>query len=186
MSGKELISLYKPQLIFVAKVALIYLLLYLSVTFYIGLTAEGGFAYSPWIEENLNFVDGLRYFLLRTSQMILEAIGYDTYRGEYTLGIRDQGGIRLVYKCLGFELTFGYIALVLAYPFQGIRTWLYLVFGIILIQFLNVVRIFWLTIQFTKQDNLAFEVIDHHDLFNIVVVLVLLVVYRFFLLKAAS
>ncbi|MEM9678883.1 MAG: archaeosortase/exosortase family protein [Bacteroidota bacterium] len=128
----------------------------------------------------------MRSILLGASQLILEALGYDTYLGEYTLGIVNQGGIRLVYECLGFELTFGYIALVSAYPFQGKRSWGYLILGIILIQLLNVVRIFGLTILFATQKASAFEIVDHHDLFNLAVIIVLIIAYWRFLPKEGA
>ena len=181
-----MISSYRPHFFFIAKLILFYGAFYLSIIALIGLTSEEGSLYSPWVKNNFDIVAGFRQGLLAVSQKALESIGYETNRSGYDLRIADKSGIRLVYGCLGFELISGYTALVLAYPFAGWRTILFIALGIVLINVLNVVRIVALTILFSNGHTGDFNFLDHHDLFNIAVVICLLVVYHFYLKRMPS
>ena len=172
-----LFDTYRSQIIFVIKLILIYAVLYLFVNLLIGLTSVGGALYWDWLDANFDLITHLRNVLLNLSQKILELIGYDVQRSDFTLNIQYKTGIRLVYACLGLELICGYSALILAYPFQGRRTYIYLFLGIILIEFLNVIRISALTVIFSGSKNSLFTIIDHHDVFNLMVTGSLIVVY---------
>ncbi|WP_185154418.1 archaeosortase/exosortase family protein [Fulvivirga sp. M361] len=168
---------YKTQIVFLVKLITIYLALYFIVKIFIGVTSEGGALYSPWLDIHFDVISGFRNILLGFSEYLLNTLGYDPQRTEFTLNIDNSPGIRLVYACMGFELICGYTALILAYPFYGKRTVIYLLSGIVLIELLNIIRICGLTILFSHGHMSWFDTVDHHDIFNFTVVISLIIVY---------
>ena len=181
METKFRLADYKTPILFLIRLLAIYFALYLSVNLLIGATAKGGTLYFPWLDDHFDIIQGFRGFLLNISEYVLSILGYDPVRTEFTLNVKDGPGIRLVYACMGFELICGYSALILAYPYYKKRTIYYLLFGIAIIELLNIIRISGLTILFYYGYTSFFEVIDHHDLFNLTVIVFLIMIYIIYL-----
>ena len=91
--------------------------------------------------------------------------------------ITGGSGIRLVYSCLGYGVMSFYSAFILAWPAKSFKKkWLPMFSGLLLIIFLNILRLALLPIIYTEYPEAKNFPIDHHDIFNAVVYLVVLTV----------
>lgn len=161
----------------------LFLIFYCFNIFYMGITAPGNF-YSPFLADNLNYIQWLRTLLLSVSSGILEWLGYQTLTTEYTLHIAGRGGIRLVYSCLGYGVMSFFAAFVLAYPKPLKSKLFFLIFGLILIQALNISR--FILIALYWRDLPFLGAVDHHTLFNIILYLILIAVLYFWVNAAPN
>lgn len=151
----------------------LFAILYYFTIIYTGLVAPGGY-YIPFLAEYFNFVEGLRSVLLHWSESILNFFGYQTFTHGIWFRVIGHGGFNLAYSCLGFGVMSFFAAFVIAFP-KPIKSKLwFLPAGILLIQTLNIVR-FVLLGLYWKHSHLK-TLIDHHDLFNIVLYIVLITV----------
>lgn len=158
----------------------LYLLFYYFTLFWIGVTAKGHL-YWPFAEEHLNYIQIFRYFLLNSAAAVCNLFGYQaTVIGEYRLRITGGSGIRLVYSCLGYGVMSFYAAFVLAWPTKSLKEkWMPLFGGLLLIVFLNILRLALLPIIYTENPAAKDFPIDHHDVFNGILYLVVMVIlYR--------
>lgn len=131
----------KNFLRFVIIFAAVFLLFYYGASFLTGLAVPGGM-YSPFAEKYLNVSAWLRDSLLYGSKEFLSLIGTETYRAnEYVLRAVGGRGIRIVYSCLGFGVMSFWIAYMAATPGRLKIKWAWLAGGLILIWFINVLRL---------------------------------------------
>ena len=129
-----------------------------------GITAPGNH-YSSFLDENLNYIRGLRVTLLSAAAYILRGQGYSVFTSEFTLHAYNVGGINVVYTCLGFGVMSFFTAFVIAWPGRSIKNkFLFLVFGLLGIQLLNLARFILITLYW-KKAALPFQ-IEHHTIFN--------------------
>lgn len=152
-------------------------LLFYFNEFYIGITASGGRFYSELLDTHLNYVSGLRHFLLQTAEWILMQLGYTTFTTNYWLRVSGHGGIIVVYSCLGFGVMSFFTAFVLAWPKPIKNKLWFLPIGLIVIQSLNIMRFILLSLFW--KGSLLKGFIDHHDLFNIILYILLLGIIYF-------
>ncbi|MEO8795271.1 MAG: exosortase/archaeosortase family protein [Daejeonella sp.] len=174
MSVKNQIINYwnNPAYRFVILFTGLFLLLYYFNIFYMGICAPGNY-YSEFLDQNLNYIRGLRVLLISISAAILRAFGYTIYTSEFTLHAYGVGGINVVYSCLGFGVMSFFAAFVLAWPGKTIKNRiLFLIFGLIGIQILNLLRFILITL-FWRNNKLSFN-LDHHLLFNVTLYAILL------------
>ena len=162
-------SLYRFLIILLA----VFSCLYYFNQFYIGITAPENI-YIPFLDQHLNYISGLRYVLMHSSAWVLEQFGFSTFTTDYWLRVSGRGGVVVVYSCLGFGVMSFFTAFVIAWPKSlKSKAW-FLPVGLLLIQLLNITRFILLSLYWKKS---AFRgVIDHHDLFNIILYLILLCV----------
>jgi len=140
--------------------------------FYIGITAPGG-VYVPFLAEHLNYISGLRYALIQTSEWILNILGYTTFTTEFWLRVSGHGGVVVVYSCLGYGVMSFFAAFVIAWPNKSFKSKLwFLPAGLLLIQAMNICRFMLLALYWKK--SIFRGRIDHHDLFNVILYLFLL------------
>lgn len=152
----------------------LYLCFYYFNLLYIGLTAPGGF-YVPFLDQHLDYVQGLRKVLIQTSATIIRQFDYELYTTPVRLHVDRHGGIILIYSCLGFSIMSAFAAFVITWPGKSRKSkFFFLTGGLILIQILNIIRLIGLCLL-GKQFPLKKE-IDHHTLFNIVVYLILILI----------
>ncbi len=154
----------------------LYVLLYYFNLFWIGLTAPGGL-YWEFAAKYLNYIHGFRSILLAATAGILKLLGYTVRIQEYTIMALNKGGIQLVYSCLGFSVMSFFIAFVIAWPGKPIKNKLgFALIGLVFIQVLNISRFVLLTLFWNG--SVLNGLMDHHDLYNIVLYgLLLLMVY---------
>ncbi len=139
---------------------------------YIGLVSPGGL-YVPFLNQHLDYIQGLRKLLIETSAAILRQFNYDLYTTPMRLHVDGHGGIILVYSCLGYGIMSVFTAFVLSWPGKSWKNRLiFLISGLILIQTLNIGRLIGLSLLGQRLPLL--EHIDHHTLFNLMVYAVLI------------
>ncbi|MCX6200360.1 MAG: exosortase/archaeosortase family protein [Bacteroidetes bacterium] len=123
----------------------------------------------------------VRWIVLDGAETVLNALGYSTENSGYLLNIKDKQGIALGNYCLGFQLMYYFIMLVIIAPFGFIKKILASVSGIFITIFLNIFRIAalcWLVVF-----HPSLMAISHDYIFNIVVLGVLMVFYFFLVRK---
>ncbi len=160
---------YAGMLWFVLKTIFLFFFFDLFFTAYTGITAEGGGLYSPFLANHLNFVSAFRRFLLWGGTIFAAVFGYQATSDEYNMVIVGGRGVKMVYSCMGFGLMSAFAALILAWPEHWKKKISSLAIGLIMIIFLNMVRIGGLAILFSEGKYGFFSYIDHHDLFNYIV-----------------
>jgi len=177
----KLFRQYNNELLFIGKIAIIYLILNSMFTILIGLSVSGGTLGSTFFQKNINIIDGLNSILLNTSEYVLNFFGFETYLQYKTLGIIGNKFIIMEHACLGFQLISGYLALVFAFPASLKRKFGYAVIGILLIQLLNVIRISGLVYLYSFYPDLGIVQMNQHDLFNIFVIFHVGILYFIFI-----
>ncbi|MES2485552.1 MAG: hypothetical protein V4581_06335, partial [Bacteroidota bacterium] len=95
MTGKQ-----NNPMKFAAWFVALFVVFYYGNIFFFGLTSPGKY-YSPFLANHLNYIQGLRWVLLKCSAFILNSLGYTTVTNNYDLLVAGHGVIRLVYSCLG-------------------------------------------------------------------------------------
>jgi exosortase/archaeosortase family protein len=160
ISNKQNNSL-KFALIFISLFLLFY---YFNILFF-GITSPGNH-YIPFLAEHLNYIYALRWLLLYCSAFVLQCFGFSVVVNNYELLVAGRGIIVLAYSCLGLGVLSFFTAFVIAYPKSLKAKIIFLLAGIITIEFLNVIRFVLLALFWNKQDN---RIIDHHTIFNILI-----------------
>lgn len=161
--------LNNPAARFMLLFILLFAIFYSFNIFFFGITNPGG-NYSPFLAEHLNYIAALRQLLLDCSVMILKWLGYAAIDNNYELLVAGKGTLAIVYSCLGLGLISFFSAFVLAYPSPLRSKLVFLFSGILVIQFLNVVRFVLLAIFWSKKAN---RIIDHHTIFNIILYIII-------------
>ncbi len=162
---------YRFLLIFLS----LFTLLYYFNIFYLGIVSPGGY-YFPFLAENLNYIEGFTQLLLQLTAFVLKLLGYKTFTFENWLHVSGKGGFILAYDCLGFGIMSFFTAFVIAYPKPIKSKYYYLPVGLLLIQSLNITRFVLLSLYW--KGSLFNGLTDHHDLFNIVLyIMLLLIIY---------
>lgn len=115
-------------------------------------------------------------FLLRVIKLVVFLLGYQAeINGAYLIG--PFGGTLFLDKtCLGFITMFIFAALVYLTRRDNKITWKYVLFGIIILHVLNIARLSLLFI-FVQYHNDNELIIEHHDMYNIVVYLIIFVLW---------
>jgi len=150
---------------------------------YTGLTVPGN-AYSPFLDEHLNYVRWFREFLLQGSAFVIRLFGHSTFIHATGIKMETGTGVQLIYACMGFAIFSFWWAMILAFP-QSLKTKLLFLFGgTLIIIILNILRIAAVALAFNKWGATN---IDHHLIFNIVVYGILfLMLYRWFNLPVSK
>jgi exosortase/archaeosortase family protein len=177
MKLKPIKQSYKASLKFLLKTLLFYAALHSFFVVYTGVTIEGGKFYIPFLAEHVNLIGWFRTFLLWGGAQFTMLMGYSSFYSEYHLVVENGTSIHLVHSCLGLDLISAYLALVLAWPAQIAYKVVSSLLGVILIIVLNIIRLGGLGILFTRRSVGFFESVNHHDLFNIVVLLMVLAMF---------
>ena len=109
-------------------------------------------------------------FLLRATKSIVNFIGYQAeINGPYISG--PNGGTLFMAKwCLGFITMFVFSSMVYLTRKNNKVYWKYILVGLIILHILNIIRLSLLFI-FVQYHNDTELIMDHHDMYNIVVYL---------------
>jgi len=156
---------------FILKFIVLFALFYYFNIFFFGLTSPGNH-YSAFLAEYLNYIAGLRLFLLKCSAGILSLFGFTVITNNSQLLVPGHPAIVLVYSCLGLGVMSFFTAFVLSYPIKlKSKAW-FLTGGILGIQFLNIIRFVLLALFWNSAKD---RVIDHHAIFNIILYIIIAV-----------
>ncbi|HMZ45388.1 MAG TPA: exosortase/archaeosortase family protein [Chitinophagaceae bacterium] len=171
----------KSFLVYVAKLVLLFLALDYGTTFFIGITTPGGSHYVPWLDKYFNYVNWLRQTILQSSKFCMGILGYNMELvSPYILKIKNGAGVHLVYSCLGYGVISFWIAFVLA---NKATLWLkvkWLLAGVAIIIFTNILRVCILIIALQKKMFKPFT-LDHHTFYNIVAYSVVIILMLLFI-----
>jgi exosortase/archaeosortase family protein len=162
---------------FLFKLILFYLILNYFFIACQGMTLPGGTFYSPFILEHFDFISTFRRFLLWGGAQFASLIGYPSGYSDYYLFVYGGARVRMVYSCLGFGLMSAYAALVLAWPAKWFYQLISLMIGWITIILLNMVRLGGLAVLYTTGNYGFFKYVNHHDLFNIIVLVTVFLMF---------
>jgi len=153
---------------FIFRFIVLFLLFYSFNLFYYGITSPGSH-YSPFLDHYLNYIQGLRSLLLYVSTGLLNLLGFTAIRNDYELLVAGHSSIWIVYSCLGLGVISFFAAFVLAFPKPLKRKIIFLITGVFMIEFLNVIRFMLLALYWNKNEN---KIIDHHTIFNIIIYII--------------
>jgi exosortase/archaeosortase family protein len=139
--------------------------------FYIGITAKGG-VYIPFLDQYLNYIRWWRDFTIYCTASILRWLDYTVISNSYQLRVIGKSGFNIVYSCLGYGIMGVFAAFAITFPEKIRRRIVFLIVGLVIIQLLNIVRLVLISIYW-KKGVFTFNM-DHHDLFNLIVYIILI------------
>lgn len=131
-----------------------------------GLMVPGGY-YWAWLDNYVDYISGMRYFLLHTTSQLVTWAGHYNIIDGNILWVQNGHNIRLMNTCLGLNMLFLWWAFVVSFPRSFVQKIKWFVGGSILLIALNITRLTTLTIA---PDDLFALIgkVDHHNLFNII------------------
>ncbi|HEX8547190.1 MAG TPA: archaeosortase/exosortase family protein [Cytophagaceae bacterium] len=168
---------------FLFKLIIIYSILDFSFYSYVGLVdPKGSYDLSSTIIGKYNLIEAITTATIYPVSWLLNIFGYSTYLYNNVVGIRDFGGIKIMFPCLGIKMWIAFFSLIAAYPTK--QNWkvisIFIIFGIAVIHFFNIVRMFLLALtnRYYGSDDLHDKIFQrHHDVFNLVVGAVVLMMF---------
>jgi exosortase/archaeosortase family protein len=154
---------------FILSFIILFPLFYYFNIFFFSITSPGSHHYySAFLDDNLNYIRGLRWILLQSSAQVLNWLDFAAITNQYDLLVAGHGILKLVYSCLGLGVISFFAAFVISYPKKLKSKIIFLVTGILGIELLNIVRFVVLALFWDKQHAL---ILDHHTIFNIIIYL---------------
>lgn len=123
----------------------------------------------------------VRWIVLDGAEFVLNKIGYATENSGYVLNIEGKQGIGIGNYCLGFQLMYYFIMLVIIAPLSFIKKMWAGIAGIAITIFINIFRtaaLCWIVVF--KPSLMA---VSHDYIFNALVLSVLMLFYYFLVRK---
>ncbi len=187
---KSLFTKYKPLIWYLSKMILFTIPLF--IVFSILRSKPGVQAY---VSESFPVYD-LSKLLMVCSQKLLILFHYDTsfvftkdiyYYGVFAIQIKGGVETFIGFTCLAIGLMWLFMVMIMAYSGNWKYKFFYILFGLILIQILNVFRITYLTWlgrngeSFAQKQLSIFGLIklDHHAIFNLFIYIVIFFLFIF-------
>ncbi len=125
---------------------------------------QGLFEYTPWIN-----------FLFNITAWILNILKYPASVESHFL-VGENGTMYLAKACLGFNTMLLYAGVVYITGTNGIKKWLFILGGLILLNISNIARFVLLFIHIQKHGGYALE-IDIHDMYNYVIYTIVFILW---------
>ena len=163
---------------FVLSFALLFAFLYLFNLWFISAASPNGRYYVPFLANHLNYIKGLRWVLIQSTAQILTWLGYAVVTNDIDLLVAGHGGIQIIYSCLGLGIIIFFSAFIICYPRNLKPKLLFLVSGVIGIEFLNIVRFVLLELFWDKKSK---TILDHHTVFNIIIYVIIAIALYFWI-----
>jgi len=142
------------------------MMLYAVTYAVIGLSSKGNY-YSGIVSRFFDYPYAMRSMVLFISYKILLFFNYQALlvNAEFIYN-PHHGGIHMAYSCMGFGLMALWIAFIISCkPFNTRRKLLLILLGLVVINAMNILRVLVIFISHNKR----FLGIEHHDLFNMLV-----------------
>jgi exosortase/archaeosortase family protein len=156
---------------FVFRFLALFLIFYYFNILFFGITNPGKHYY-PFLANHFNYIERLRWVLLSISAQILNWLGFLAIHNGTELLVAGKGTLGVVYSCLGLGLMSFFAAFVIAYPKKTKQKVIFLITGILTIQFLNILRFVLLALFWNKNSN---RIVDHHTVFNIILYTIIMI-----------
>lgn len=133
----------------------------------IGLAAPGKY-YSPFIENYLDYVSGLKQSMIWAVGKLAALLGYETYQlPDYIIRIKQGAGVKIAMSCVGYGVYSFWAAYVMVNDGSFKRKAIWAVGGLLLLWLINVIRITAVLIAVQNGNAMPLG-IDHHTWFNII------------------
>ncbi len=168
-----------PEAFFIAKLLTLFSIFYFGTEFWIGITAKGGL-YSPFCDNYLNYIRGLRLLILKGAAVICLLFGYETTIID-TTSLKIIGGLQvnMVYSCIGYGLLSCWAAFIIAFPSKTKKKIIWLFGGFIIICFANIIRVAGLLMLVNKTKDIS-QFSNHHEIFNAIAYSIIIVLLYFY------
>lgn len=173
----------KKALLFVASLFIFYLIFSQGNLFMNSVMSPGARYYNASIAEHFDYIQGLKTALIVPAVWIIKLFGFYAIHNEMDVLVVDGPHLRVNYSCLGLGVMSFLVAFIIAFPSKLKAKIKLLIFGIVLIYVLNVLRIAALGILLgyfkSQRENFTY----HHEIFNILVYLIILLVLYLWIKK---
>jgi exosortase/archaeosortase family protein len=157
---------YKKFLWFVAKFLLLFGICYYGTLAVIGLAEPGGY-YSPFIEKHLDYVSWIKRAIIAAVGGLLGLFNIDTITEPgYLIRMVNQRGVIIAMDCVGYGVYSFWIAYILTNSGGFGQKTLWLILGLLLLWFINVIRISLFLVSINTNRSMPLG-LDHHSLFTI-------------------
>ena len=140
-----------------------FFLLYSFNLAFIGLCSPGRL-YSPFLDQNFNYIRAWRTGSIASTKSLLQFLGYQVIHTDTSLKVLNHAGFHLIYSCLGYGVMSYFAAFVIAFPKPLLSKIIFLSIGLVVIQVLNILRLTCIAIYW-KNNEVLFG-LDHHMIFN--------------------
>ena len=167
--------------IFIVKFLGLFIILYYFNLFFISITFRRSNAFYMFLKLHLDYIDGLRFSILRVSEFICGIIGVKCHmESDFIIRLDSKlGGLKMVYRCIGYGVMSFWAAFVLANKARIINKIVWIVFGWLIIWIINCIRVIMLLSVLQHQWPIS-TFLDHHTLFNILsYILIFVLIYAF-------
>jgi exosortase/archaeosortase family protein len=114
-------------------------------------------------------------FLFKSSQKILALLGHNAIV-EPSLLIGNNGSIYMAKACLGFNTMFLFASIVYLTGNDNKRKWIYIISGLLFLNFVNIMRFVFLFIHIQKYGGYVLA-IDLHDMYNYIIYFIVFVLW---------
>lgn len=172
---------FKSEIVFVAKLLLVSAFLNYGTKFWIG-ACEPGNIYFPFAEKYLNYPDWLKFSIFNATIFFSNLLGYAAYQvDEIKVAVVNGNGVNIGYSCIGYGIMSFWVAFILAYPKELNKRVKWLLSGLIIIWFINVLRILILLILVNQPEKIDVNKFgNHHDVFNYIAYAIILLMIWFY------
>ncbi|MDX2001870.1 MAG: exosortase/archaeosortase family protein [Chitinophagales bacterium] len=138
----------------------------------------------PWLSAKWEMLNSaIKYLLAVGSYWLLDWMGYDVVRvGINIVKIKGYGGVGIGNYCLAMELMALFVALIISFPANVYLKGIFIVFGLIAIQFINMLRVVALNLMTVYAPQ--YLEFNHHFTFRITVFIFILLLYRWFIISS--
>ena len=169
-----------PETFFVAKFLLLFSIFYFGTELWIGITSPENY-YNAFCDKNLNYIKWLRLSILSAATFLCGLFKYQAELVNSNIIIGFNGfQINMIYSCIGYGLLSFWAAFTIAFPTTIKQKLIWLVAGLLVLWFTNVVRIALLLIIINKAKSVApFQ--NHHTIYNAITYCIIAGMIYFFI-----
>lgn len=173
----------KTAIIFVVKLLVCYLFFSQGNLFMNSVMSEGGRFYNETIAQNFDYIQGLKYALIKPAVWIIKLFGFYAIHNEMDVMVVNGPYLRINYSCLGLGVMSFLVAFIIAFPAKIKSKINLFIIGMIMIYVLNVFRIAGLGILLrifrSQRENFTY----HHEIFNVIVYVIIFILLYFWIKK---
>lgn len=171
----------KAAIIFVVKLLVLYLFFSQGNLFMNSVMSEGGKFYNEYMSQNFNYIQGLKYALIKPAVWLIKLVGFYAIHNEMDVMVVNGPYLRVNYSCLGLGVMSFLAAFIMAFPAKLKSKIKLFIFGMIMIYILNVLRIAGLGILLRIFKSQRSNFTYHHEIFNIIVYILIFIVLYFWI-----
>ncbi len=173
----------RVAILFVVKLLVLYLLFSQGNIFMNSVTSIGGKFYNQYIDQNFDYIQGLKYALIKPAVWLIKLCGFYAIHNEMDVMVVNGPYLRVNYDCLGLGVMSFLAAFIIAFPAKlKAKIWLF-IFGMLMIYVLNILRIAGLGILLRIFKSQRSNFTYHHEIFNIIVYVLIFILLYFWIKK---